>query len=106
MRILSALGPHRTTSRWSSAGTRVTGVPAPPSRQLAPEPSQADPVTRVLDAPAWQGKEKEAAMTWIIILLLILGTVAAVGLRIEAVTRRDRRTELSLAQQWRAMGGG
>jgi hypothetical protein len=60
----------------------------------------------VLDAPAWQGKEKEAAMTWIIILLLILGTVAAVGLRIEAVTRRDRRTELSLAQQWRAMGGG
>jgi hypothetical protein len=45
-------------------------------------------------------------MTWIIILLLILGTVAAVGVRIEAVTRRDRRTELSLAQQWRAMGGG
>jgi hypothetical protein len=45
-------------------------------------------------------------MIWIIILLLILGTVAAVGLRIEAVTRRDRRTELSLAQQWRAMGGG
>jgi hypothetical protein len=45
-------------------------------------------------------------MTWIIILLLILGAVAAVGLRIEAVTRRDRRMELSLAQQWRAMGGG
>jgi hypothetical protein len=45
-------------------------------------------------------------MTWIIILLLILGTVAAVALRMEAVIRRDRRTELSLAQQWRAMGGG
>jgi hypothetical protein len=45
-------------------------------------------------------------MIWIVILLLILGTVAGVGLRIEAVTRRDRRTELSLAQQWRAMGGG
>jgi hypothetical protein len=45
-------------------------------------------------------------MIWIITLLLILGIVAAVGLRIEAVTRRDRRTEPSLAQQWRAMGGG
>ena len=45
-------------------------------------------------------------MAWIITLLLILGIVAAVGLRIEAVIRRDRRTELSLAQQWRAMGGG
>ncbi len=45
-------------------------------------------------------------MTWIITLLVIFAVVAAVCLRIEAVTRRDRRTELSLAQQWRAMGGG
>jgi hypothetical protein len=45
-------------------------------------------------------------MTWIIVLSLILATVAAVGIRIEAVIRRDRRMELSLAQQWRAMGGG
>jgi hypothetical protein len=45
-------------------------------------------------------------MTWIIVLLLILGTAAAVGLRIEARTWRDRPAEPSQAQQWRAMGGG
>jgi hypothetical protein len=45
-------------------------------------------------------------MTWIIILLLILGTAAAIGLRIEALTWRDRPAEPSLAQRWRAMGGG
>jgi hypothetical protein len=43
---------------------------------------------------------------WIIVLLLILGISAAVGLRIEARMRRDRPAELSLAQRWRAMGGG
>jgi hypothetical protein len=45
-------------------------------------------------------------MIWIIVLLLILGTAAAVGLRIEALTRRDGPAERSQAQQWRAMGGG
>jgi len=45
-------------------------------------------------------------MTWIIVLLLILGTAAAVGLRIEALTWRDRPAEPSQAQRWRAMGGG
>jgi hypothetical protein len=45
-------------------------------------------------------------MTWVIILLLILSASAAVGVRIDARTRRDKPAELSLAQQWRAMGGG
>jgi hypothetical protein len=44
-------------------------------------------------------------VTWIIILLLILGASAAVGLRMEALTR-DKPAELSLAQRWKAMGGG
>ena len=45
-------------------------------------------------------------MTWIIVLLLILGASAAVSLRIEALTWRDKPAEPSLAQRWRAMGGG
>jgi hypothetical protein len=45
-------------------------------------------------------------VTWIIILLLILGASATVGLRIEALTWRDKPAEPSLAQRWRAMGGG
>jgi hypothetical protein len=44
-------------------------------------------------------------VSWIIILLLILGASAAVGLRMEALTR-DKPAELSLAQRWKAMGGG
>jgi hypothetical protein len=45
-------------------------------------------------------------MIWIIILLLILGAFAAVGIRIDALTWRDRPAEASLAQRWKAMGGG
>ena len=45
-------------------------------------------------------------MTWVIILLLMLSASAAVGVRIDALTRRDKPAELSLAQRWRAMGGG
>ena len=45
-------------------------------------------------------------MTWVIILLLILSASAAVGVRIDALTRRDKPAEPSLAQRWRAMGGG
>jgi hypothetical protein len=45
-------------------------------------------------------------MTWIIVLLLILGAFAAAGLRIEALTWRDRAAERPLAQRWKAMGGG
>jgi hypothetical protein len=45
-------------------------------------------------------------MTWIIILLLILGAFAAACLRIEALTWRDRPAERPLAQRWKAMGGG
>jgi hypothetical protein len=46
-------------------------------------------------------------VTWIIVLLLILGACAAVVLRIEALTRDpDKPAEPSLAQRWRAMGGG
>jgi hypothetical protein len=45
-------------------------------------------------------------MTWIIVLLLILGTAVAVVLRIEALTWRDRPAEPSQAHRWRAMGGG
>jgi hypothetical protein len=45
-------------------------------------------------------------VTWIVVLLLILGTSAAVGLRIEALAGRDKPAELSLAQRWKAMGGG
>jgi hypothetical protein len=44
-------------------------------------------------------------MAWIVVLLLILGVFAALGLRIDARTR-DRPVELSLAQRWKAMGGG
>jgi hypothetical protein len=44
-------------------------------------------------------------VAWIIVLLLILGAFAAAGLRIDAVTR-DKPAELSLAQRWKAMGGG
>jgi hypothetical protein len=44
-------------------------------------------------------------MAWIVILLLILGTVAAAALRIEARIWRDRPAERPLAQRWRAMGG-
>jgi hypothetical protein len=45
-------------------------------------------------------------MIWIITLLLILGAFAAVGLRIDARTWRDKPAEPSLAQRWKAMGGG
>ena len=45
-------------------------------------------------------------MTWIIVLLLILSAFAAACLRIEARTWRDRPAEPSLAQRWKAMGGG
>ena len=45
-------------------------------------------------------------MSWIITLLLILGAAVALGLRIEALTWRDKPAELSLAQRWKAMGGG
>jgi hypothetical protein len=52
------------------------------------------------------GGRKKPPMTWIIVLLLILGAFAAVGLRIEALTWRDKPAEPSLAQRWKAMGGG
>jgi len=42
---------------------------------------------------------------WIVVLLLILGVFAAAGLRVDA-RRRDKPAELSLAQRWKAMGGG
>ena len=45
-------------------------------------------------------------MAWIVVLLLILGAAAAVGLRIEALTWRDKPAEAPLAQRWKAMGGG
>jgi hypothetical protein len=45
------------------------------------------------------------AVTWIIVLLLLAGAFAAVGLRMDARTR-DKPAELSLAQRWKAMGGG
>jgi hypothetical protein len=47
-------------------------------------------------------------VTWIIVLLLILGACAAVALRIEAALTRDldKPAEPPLAQRWRAMGGG
>jgi hypothetical protein len=44
-------------------------------------------------------------VTWIVVLLLLLGAIAAVAVRIDARTR-DRPAELSLAQRWKAMGGG
>jgi hypothetical protein len=44
-------------------------------------------------------------VTWIIVLLLIFGAFAAAGLRIDARTR-DKPAEPSLAQRWKAMGGG
>jgi hypothetical protein len=61
-----------------------------------------------LAAPSWQGweEERKPPVTWVIILLLILGASAAVGLRIEALTWRDKPAEPSLAQRWKAMGGG
>jgi hypothetical protein len=43
---------------------------------------------------------------WVVTLLLILGACAAVALRIEARTWRDKPAEPSLAQRWKAMGGG
>ena len=45
-------------------------------------------------------------MSWVIVLLLILSAFAAVGLRIEALTWRDKPAEAPLAQRWKAMGGG
>jgi hypothetical protein len=44
-------------------------------------------------------------VTWIVVLLLILGAVAAPVLWIDA-HMRDKPAELSLAQRWKAMGGG
>ena len=52
------------------------------------------------------GGRRKPPVIWIIILLLILGASAAVGLRIEALTWRDKPAEASLAQRWKAMGGG
>ena len=51
-------------------------------------------------------REKEPPVSWIIILLLILGAFAAACLRIEALTWRDKPAEPPLAQRWKAMGGG
>jgi hypothetical protein len=45
-------------------------------------------------------------VSWVIVLLLILSAFAAVGLRIEALTWRDKPAEAPLAQRWKAMGGG
>jgi hypothetical protein len=65
------------------------------------------PGTVVVAAPTGDlGGSEKPPMTWIIVLLLILGTAAVVGLRIEALTWRDRPAEPSQAQRWRAMGGG
>ena len=44
-------------------------------------------------------------MTWIIVLTLILGAAAAANLRIQALMG-DETAEPSLAQRWKAMGGG
>jgi hypothetical protein len=44
-------------------------------------------------------------MTWIVVLLLVLGGVAAAALRVEA-RLRDKPAEPPLAQRWKAMGGG
>jgi len=85
---------------------RSPGCRAHPSRQVEPETSRARPDTLVVSKPAGLGGSEKPPMTWIIVLLLILGTAAAVGLRIEARTWRDRPAEPSQAQQWRAMGGG
>ena len=52
------------------------------------------------------GERKKPPVTWIVVLLLILGAVAGACLRIEALTWRDKPAELSLAQRWKAMGGG
>ena len=48
----------------------------------------------------------ELIVCFTIVLLLILGAASAVGLRIEALTWRDRPAERPLAQRWKAMGGG
>ena len=56
--------------------------------------------------PAVGGGE-EPPVTWIVVLLLILGVTAGVALRIDARTRdRPAELDLPLAQRWRAMGGG
>jgi hypothetical protein len=44
-------------------------------------------------------------MPWIVVLLLILGAAVVAGYRLEALMR-DAPAEPSLAQRWRAMGGG
>jgi hypothetical protein len=44
-------------------------------------------------------------VTWIVVLLLLLGVVAAVVVRVDALTP-DRPAEPPLAQRWKAMGGG
>jgi hypothetical protein len=62
--------------------------------------SQADRARRERE------REKEPPVSWVITLLLILGAAAAVGLRIEALTWRDKPAEPPLAQRWKAMGGG
>jgi hypothetical protein len=50
---------------------------------------------------------EEPPVTWIVVLLLILGVTAGVALRIDARTRdRPAELDLPLAQRWRAMGGG
>ena len=49
---------------------------------------------------------RKPPVSWIITLLLILAAAVAVGLRIEALTWRDKPAEPSLAQRWKAMGGG
>jgi hypothetical protein len=52
------------------------------------------------------GGRRKPPVIWIIVLLLILGAFAAVSLRIEALTWRDKPAEPSLAHRWKAMGGG
>jgi hypothetical protein len=51
------------------------------------------------------GERKKPPVTWIVVLLLILGGFAAAVIRIDALDR-DKPAELSLAQRWKAMGGG
>lgn len=55
--------------------------------------------------PAGPGERKKPPVTWIVVLLLILGVVAAVVVRIDALTP-DKPAEPPLAQRWKAMGGG
>jgi hypothetical protein len=87
--------------------TTVTGAPASPARQVSQSRHERAliPWCWLLQAGRARRRRKPPVI-WIIILLLILGAFAAVGLRIEALTWRDKPAEPSLAQRWKAMGGG